>query len=371
MIGILSSRRCPARVSGTGSEFRVRPTAAVALGAAMTLLLSAATLASAGELTPVKKVEQQPLVAATQRLLQALELAGSPLPAEDAAAVQAALAEADAEKCVVAIQAALDRNCLVEVTINPESRVSAKEGPASRELIQQGWRTFIVKVINEAGVTAPLRIDSPQAAPAYQLGRGARERPSTDEKLVTPAESAQRFLDIAVLNKQPLKPELSGLNVEYRLVQLYSRDAGPREATLVFDVGQGTQDLGFRSEVPLLFKSLPSVEVVLDVKDFDGTPTTAAFTIRDREGRVYPNPARRLAPDFFFHQQIYRADGETVMLPPGEYTVQVGRGPEYVDSHEDARLVLRRSPRACRRLQALRQPDGGSRPGRHDAPHPR
>ncbi|MBL8849880.1 MAG: CehA/McbA family metallohydrolase [Planctomycetaceae bacterium] len=292
--------------------------------------LAAATAVSAGDLTPVKKIEQQPFVAATQRLLQALQLAGSPLPQADAEAIQAAIAEVDPEACVTGIQAALDRNCLAEVTINPESRVSAKEGPVRHELIQQGWRAFLVKVINEAGVTAQVRVDSPQAEPVYQTGKGARERPSTDQKLVTSAESAQRFLDIAQFTKQPLKPELSGLNVEYRIVQLYSRDVGPREATLVFDIGQGTQDLGFRSEVPLLFKALPAVEVVLDVKDDDGTPTTASFLIKDSEGRVYPNPSRRLAPDFFFHQQIYRADGESVHLPPGEYTVQVGRGPEYV-----------------------------------------
>ena len=44
--------------------------------------------------------------------------------------------------------------------------------------------------------------------------------------------------------------ELSGLVLEYRIVQLYSRDPGQREATLTFDVGQGTQDLGYRNEVP-------------------------------------------------------------------------------------------------------------------------
>lgn len=309
---------------------RTSTMAVVRLAVAPVVLLIAAAGSAAGELTPVNNVEQQPLVAATQRLLQALELAGSPLPQADAHALQQALEETDARKCVTGIQAALDRNCLVEVTINPESRVSAKEGPARRELVQQGWRTFIVKVINEAGITPQLRVDSPQAQPTYERGRGSRERPQTDQDLVTAAESAQRFLDISYFIKQPLKPELSGLNVEYRLVQLFSRDAGPREATLVFDVGQGTQDLGFRSEVPLLFNSLPAVQVVLEVKDHDGTPTTASFTIRDQDGRVYPNPARRLAPDFFFHEQIYRADGETVALPPGEYTVQVGRGPEYV-----------------------------------------
>ncbi len=71
------------------------------------------------------------------------------------------------------------------------------------------------------------------------------------------------------------------------------------------------------------------------MKDFDGQPTTAAFVIRDKFARVYPNPARRLAPDFFFHNQVYRADGESVHLPPGEFTVTVSRGPEYhVDTHK-------------------------------------
>src|SRR6185312_1008640 len=44
---------------------------------------------------------------------------------------------------------------------------------------------------------------------------------------------------------------------------------------------------------------------------------------------VYPMQAKRLAPDFFFQQQIYRPDGGTVLLPPGEIVMTYGRGPEY------------------------------------------
>ncbi|MBX3437320.1 MAG: CehA/McbA family metallohydrolase [Planctomycetaceae bacterium] len=274
-------------------------------------------------------VEQQPLVAATQRLIEALAYVGAPLNADDTKSLTAAMAETDKVKSVTDIQKVLDPHCLAVVTINPESRVSAVEGPVKKQLVQQGWRSFLVKVHNEAGITAALDVTSPQAAPAYQQGKHPRERPQTADKLVTNSESAQRFLDVESFGKQPLKPNLSGLAVEYRIVQLFSRDSGKREATLEFNVGQGTQDLGFRSEVPILFECLPSVEVVLGVEDFDGTTTTAAFVIRDEWNRVYPNPARRLAPDFFFHEQIYRADGESVHLPPGKYTVSVSRGPEY------------------------------------------
>ena len=136
-------------------------------------------------------------------------------------------------------------------------------------------------------------------------------------------------MDLAQYQKQPLKPRLSGLPLEYQIIQLYSRDTGRREAKLSFNVGQGTQDIGFRNAVPILFNCVPAVEVALGVKDTDGLPTTAAFVIRDSQGRIYPNPARRLAPDFFFHNQVYRADGESVHLPPGTYDVEITRGPEY------------------------------------------
>ena len=58
----------------------------------------------------------------------------------------------------------------------------------------------------------------------------------------------------------PLLRTLSGLELEYRIVRLYSYDAGRREASLAFDVGQGTQDLGFRNEVPILFDCRPATE---------------------------------------------------------------------------------------------------------------
>lgn len=278
----------------------------------------------------VARVETQPLASATERLVQALEFVGAPLSAEQQRLVREALSDPQPALATERLQKVLDPLCLAGVRINPESRVTVHEGPAKKELIQQGWRTFLLKVHNEGGVTAPLVPESVNLLPVYQRGsKNNRERPATDEPLVKPEDVPQRFLDAILFDNQPLKPQLSGLELEYRIVQLYSRDAGPREAQLGFHVGQGTQDLGFRNTTPILFQCLPAIEVTLRVQDQDGSPTTAAFTIRDDRGRVYPNPARRLAPDFFFHEQIYRADGETVSLPPGQYQITVQRGPEY------------------------------------------
>jgi len=70
--------------------------------------------------------------------------------------------------------------------------------------------------------------------------------------------------------------------------------------------------------------------VTFRVYDENVEPTTAAFLIRDTGGRVYPSPAKRLAPDFAFHPQVYRADGEKLTLPDGNYTVEFSRGPESI-----------------------------------------
>ena len=120
------------------------------------------------------------------------------------------------------------------------------------------------------------------------------------------AGKADRFLQVEMFASPPMTAELSGLKVEYALALLYSSEAGRREATLGFDVGQGTQDLGFRGEVPVLFDVRPAVPVRLSIRDHDGTPTTGRFTFHDRAGHVYPPQPKRLAPDFFFQKQVYR-----------------------------------------------------------------
>ncbi len=265
---------------------------------------------TAQELPIVSKVEHQPLAAQALRVLEALESIGEPLPTPDASELRRLAAAGPVEQ----IQKILDRYCLVGVHINPESRVKVQEGPAKPELVEQGWRTFLVKVQNEAGVTAVLAADSPNAGKLAGSDRGLVGR---------------RFLDVQMFDKQPMRARLSGLEVEYRILQLYSRDAGKREAKLGFNVGQGSQDLGFRNEVDILFQSRPATKVSFRVMDFDDRPTTGSFLIRDTFGRVYPSQTKRLAPDFAFHPQIYRANGESVLLPPGRYTVEYTRGPEY------------------------------------------
>jgi len=280
-------------------------------------LLLAGTV-HAQKLPPAIEVEGQPLGANVTRLLQALDFLGAPLPKDKTESLLAAAKERDAKQ----LQQLLDPQVLAVLSISAEARVKAARGPAVPFLQQGGFTPVLLKIVNEGSVTKPLRISSPQAGPIFSGGRAGN----------VPVEKG-RFLDVEMFTSQPLTANLSGLKVEYVLALIYSSEAGKREATLSFAVGQ---DTALRGEVPLSFEIRPAVAVKLRVLDEEGQPTVGRFTFKDKAGHVFPAQAKRLAPDFFFQQQIYRADGGTVLLPPGELTMTYGRGPEY---HQRERQV--------------------------------
>ncbi len=290
------------------------------------LLATTATSSGFAQAWPqVADVDAQPLVAQVRRLVDALDMIGQPLSEDARKRLESAFERENGSQTVREIQDVLDPLCLIGIEINAESRVKAVQGGGAPFLDQQGWRGFLIKVANQAGVTADLKAESPNAAPVY--------RQSTSSPTPVPSVNAagvrDRWLSLAMYNDRPLVPRLSGLGLEYRIIQLLSRDSGKREGKITFNVGQGTQDLGFRSDVDVLFTARPAVDVTLDIREVDGSATTGSLLVRDGQGRVYPSPGRRLAPDFFFHPQIYRHSGESVLLPPGKYTVESTRGPEY------------------------------------------
>lgn len=291
------------------------------------LFLSVTTLTSSlvsAELPVVSDVAWQPLRAQVRRLVEATDYLGVPFSDIEKNALQSAMSAKDPEYGSRQIQNILDKRCLYSVIINPEMRVKVAKGPANPDLMQNGWTQYLVKVNNKAGVTAALRAQSPNAARLHN----------------SPAETVDdRWLEVQMFDAQPLTKALSGLELEYRLIQLYSRDAGKREARMGFNVGQGTQDIGFRNEVDILFNCRPAIAVTLNVKDEGGKPTTGMFEIRDSLGRVYPSQAKRLAPDFAFHPQIYRNDGEQLLLPIGTYQIKFARGPESISSQRVVKIT--------------------------------
>jgi hypothetical protein len=188
----------------------------------------------------IDDVPWRPLRAQCSSLLKALDEAHASLPAETVRRLQALLdAETkNPETAIRTVQELLDPHCLIAVSINPESRVKATRGPGFVGLRQDQPMLVLIKVHNDAGVTHRLRVSGPELRHGRESGAG-------------------RWLQTDLVTEPPFGAELSGQRVEYRLLRLTPRESGKREATFQFDVGQGTQDLGFRAEVPILFSVHP------------------------------------------------------------------------------------------------------------------
>ena len=408
-----------------------------------------ATSISAARLPMVSDVDAQPLLASITRLIDALDYVGSPLPEEVVSELKQLSVLSDSREVTRRVQGLLDPLCLAGVSLKESGPPLVKPGMASRELLEQGWRTFLVKVVNNPGHTTRLLVESPNAQPLPH----------------SPADQvSSRWMQLSSFEGRPLKANLSGLELEYRILQIYSRDRGPKQALLEFTVSNKAGDDGAlirewrfdqsndgwremnqvqiaardgslfvtstgedpfmgadvqarggpmllrfwaQSEVdgigqlfwwtrgipeptaerqtnfilepgrehlyevpfhvegelagirldplvkpgkmridwidlysaqrtanwaklPISFDSRPATPVTFRVIDAEGLPAFARFEIRDSEGRIYPAQSKRLAPDFFFQRHIYRGDGESVSLPPGEYTIQCSRGPETI-----------------------------------------
>jgi hypothetical protein len=332
-----SHREAPGRVTrrdALGSFFQ---------GAILLHPLGGRILATAQPLLRLRHgLELQPFLADVRRVVEAMAYLGEPLPEADRVRLEAAANLSDEPRALAQIQEVLDPRCLLRIRINPESRVSVVRGAAPARLVEQGWRPYLVKVGNEAGVTGALDLESPQARPVYRPGTGLPMAPRS----VLPADIVNRWLELDTFDAKPMEPTLSGLEVEYRIALLYSRDSGRREAQLGASMGGGTEDIGFRNRAAVLFDIVPSHPVTFQVRDEHGRPCMASFIFKDRFDRVYPARAKRLAPDFFFQDQIYRADGESLRLPAGEFTVTCGRGPEYLPETRTIRLTDSSADRA-------------------------
>lgn len=431
------------------------------------VLLSAAMgLAAATEVWPeVAELERQPAAAELRRLIETAEQLGEPLDAS-AGELLAALREGTDPRAVAdRLQTLLDPWCGMAIVVHGEGPPEVVVRDDAVELVEQGWRTVMVKVVNPERLRRRLRIESPNSKPLPHAPA---------------SEVASRWLSLAVYAGQPASPSLTGLPLEYRFLQIYSREAGDREAviecavpgpptadghsTIVadwrFDEGsagwepqnqieltprdgslyvRGTGDdpfmqaslpkparaggyvlrfwaraqepgvgqlfwqtesrpspdgghamsfqleqgseklyeIAFTAEdtltslrldpngvpgslridwmelasaergddwatVTVPFHTRQVAEVRLRVIDEADRPAMACFVITDLKGRVYPPQAKRLAPDFFFQQQIYRGDGESIRLPPGEYVAHCSRGPESLPDVKQ--LVVGREP---------------------------
>src|SRR5215471_6300542 len=227
--------------------------------------------------SPAAPIALQPLALQVRQLEEAMNYLGQPFPAADLRRIHEAIANPDEAAAVHQLEAILDPHVLLNVDINPESRVKVEEGAAKPELVEAGTRLFLVKVLNNGNVRAPLVVQSPNSGDVYIRSNGSPAPPIQ----LSPQESKERWATISLYQRAPMRQRLSGLALEYAILEIYSRDSGQRSAKISFNVGQGSQDIGFRNDVTLLFTALPARRITLRVKDERGQPTMASFIIKD------------------------------------------------------------------------------------------
>jgi hypothetical protein len=161
------------------------------------------------------------LARCTADLSAALDELKQPLPA----AVRAVIAKGNADE----IEETLKPHVLLAAAINPEGRVKVARGAAAAEMTTGEPFYAVVRVENQSG--------GQQTLTAHGSYTGAERSP----------------FGVTVVSAGKITTALSGRLVEYRLLRVTCSAAGKRELTISFDAGQGTQDLGFRGEVPVLF----------------------------------------------------------------------------------------------------------------------
>lgn len=347
----------------------------IAGGLGSGLMLVHPSLLRAAERADLSAVQPQPYFASVSRAAAAMARLGSPLSATDAREI-AALARRGDHASVAAAEAILSRYTLAQATILPDGPPQLAAGGAPKSLVEQAWRMFLVRLANPAGRT--------DAVFLYPSAYGSL----AGDMFPGDFHVAQRAFLMDTLNKGPMIASmwlatqldspvtrnvfgrevpivtLSGIPVEYHVVQLYSRDAGKRTASLTLyslagiptdpteqpSGGRGKSRpaitratlpgnrLGPSGHAVVDFDCLRSRVVTLGVRDVDGRGCVAGLTIRDKLGRVYPPMAMRIAPDLAFQPQVYRGDGETMRLADGDYTVEAKRGPEYLPMLSDVTI---------------------------------
>ena len=174
----------------------------------------------------VSRVDAQPLLLLMDRLAEAMELLGEPLDAATLEALGELRDVDDDAKICAEIQRLFDSRCLLAVEANAYSGLRLVPGPRQPELFDNGWRHFLIKVVNPAGARGGLRVDSQNSRP---IANG-------------PAEEVDfRWIELNTFVGRPLAAELSGLGLEYRILQVYAKPGTVtgeerRPATLEFSV---------------------------------------------------------------------------------------------------------------------------------------
>ena len=276
----------------------------------------------------IAPVTLQPLAQHVRRLETALAYLGQPLTPADHARLNDAVGEADEERAIAGIEAALDSYVLLDVTINPESRVSVTQGHAQPSLVEGGSRLFLIRVRNLAGTTAPIRVTSPNAG-SVSIGSWSSGGAPDPAITIKPGDVSNRWADFTLYDKPPMSPKLSGLGLEYRSSTSTVATAGSGPPTSPWMSGRAPRMLvsGTRcrsSSRPPRHSTSGSTYATNS-----GVPRLRRSRSPTGSDASIPPPRSASHRICRSRSQVYRGDDEDLDLPAGRYEIAWTAGPEY------------------------------------------
>ena len=270
----------------------------------------------------------QPLAQQVRQLEEAMNYLGQPFAAADLRRIHEAIANPDEAAAVRALESILDAHVLLNVDINPESRVKVEQGAAKPELVEAGTRLFLVKVINNG-----------------QRARAARRAESEQRRRVRPVQRESRAAHPALpagiqgaLGQHLALPAPADAAAAFRpgAGVRHPRSLQPRRGTALRQDqlqrrARASQDIGFRNDVTVLFTALPARRITLRVKDEKGRPDHGVL---HHQGPPRPHlPAALQAPRarlFLPAADLSRRRRDPCSFRNGYYTVEYTGGPEYL-----------------------------------------
>ncbi|MGW6278510.1 CehA/McbA family metallohydrolase [Kribbella sp. NPDC055071] len=276
----------------------------------------------------------QPLLASATRAVEKLRDLGDPLP-DDVTTRLPNLADA------AELDELLRPYVLIEVEVDEQGMAISTAGAATPQLVQHGWRSFLVRVANPQQLQGGLAVGPGGVLNVIDSHSHAARIAMPDTLTSVPR------IKTAWLETQLAGPtDLSGLDAEYKVISLYGRDSGTHRGEVTFlRTAEGVntwQRMGFESRqygAVIEFDCLPARDIRFDIREPDGSSSVATLTVSDTQRRIYPSRAMRLAPDMFFHDHVYRATGEMIALPAGQYEITARRGPEYREVRLDVAVA--------------------------------
>jgi hypothetical protein len=95
-------------------------------------------------------IEPQPYFASIRRIIDALRHLGEPLSLDDEARI-ATLAQNENSESVEEAERVLSKYVLLHVRLNKDDVGQTSTGLAGKTLVEQGWRSCLVRVVNPIG----------------------------------------------------------------------------------------------------------------------------------------------------------------------------------------------------------------------------